>query len=122
MDARAEVRVEADEPVVVTRLGPGRHPPFPGWIQNFSRRGMGLRIAQPLALSTPLKVEWGRMMVLGEVSHCSRSGTNYLVGLELAHTIFDTEELARLANRLLEEGSASGDTADAADRRALVSK
>ena len=113
MDARAELRVEADELVAVTRLGPGIHSPFPGWIQNFSRRGMGLRIGQPVALSTPLKVEWGRMMVLGEVSHCSALECGYLVGLELAHTIFDTEELARLANRLLEEESAAGGNVDA---------
>ena len=73
---------------------------------------MGLRIGQPVALSTPLKVEWGRMMVLGEVSHCSALECGYLVGLELAHTILDTEELARLANRVLAEESTAGDLVD----------
>ncbi len=105
MDGRAGLRVEVDEPVEVTRLGEENATPFPGWIQNLSQAGMGLRVGQPVAIEAPLKIEWGRMMVLGEVAYCRPSGSDYLVGVELAHTIFDTEELARLANRLLDEES-----------------
>jgi len=107
MDARAELRVEIDEPVMVTQLGEEKHPPFPGWIQNHSRCGIGLKVGQPLALESPIKIEWGRTMVLGEVCYCLARGSDYLVGVVMAHTILDTEELARLANRLLDEESSA---------------
>jgi PilZ domain len=101
MDSRSQPRLEANEPVHVTVLG-ACDTKFLGRITHSSSRGIGILADQPAPLGSAVKVEWGHILLLGEVCHCRPEGDGYTIGLELEHALYHTEELARLAAILLE--------------------
>jgi hypothetical protein len=57
-----------------------------------------------MEVGTAVKAECNDTLLLGEVCHCQPANGQYAVGLKLEHSLLDTAELARLAERLLEEG------------------
>jgi hypothetical protein len=102
MDLRSQLRWEINEPVHVTVLGECETK-FLGRITNYSGRGIGLLADQAAPLGSALKLESGHTLLLGEVRYCHPEGDSFAIGLDLEHILFHTEELARLARRLLEE-------------------
>ena len=102
MDSRSQPRLETDEPVHVTVLGEC-DTKLLGRITNRSTRGIGLLIDRPVPLGGAVKVEWDHTLLLGEVRYCHPEGDGFAIGLDLEHALYHTEELARLAKRLLEE-------------------
>ena len=102
MDSRSQPRLEIDEPVHVTVLGEC-DTKFLGRITNSSTRGIGLVIDRRVPLGSAVKVEWGNTLLLGEIRYCRPEGDGFAIGLDLEHALYQTEELARLAERLLEE-------------------
>ena len=108
MDSRSQPGLETDEPVHVTVLGEC-DTKFLGRITNSSTRGIGLRIDRLVPLGSAVKVEWGQTLLLGEVRYCRPEGDGFTIGLDLEHALYHTEELARLARRLLEEDRLVGD-------------
>jgi hypothetical protein len=102
MDSRSQPRLETDEPVHVTVLGEC-DTKFLGRITNSSTRGIGLVVDRRVLLGSAVKVEWGHTLLLGEVRYCRPEGDGFAIGLDLEHALYHTEELARLARRLLEE-------------------
>ena len=102
MDSRSQPRLETDEPVHVTALGEC-DTKFLGRITNSSPRGIGLVVDRRVPLGSAVKVEWGHTLLLGEVRYCRAEGDGFAIGLDLEHALYHTEELARLARRLLED-------------------
>jgi hypothetical protein len=104
MDARNELRIEADQPVRITVLDESEAE-FAGRIVNYSPKGMGLLLDRPIRLEAPVKIVWANQLLLGEVCYCRGEGTAYSAGVSLMHALHNTGELAELARRLLGESS-----------------
>ena len=102
MELRSQPRLETDEPVHVTVLGESETK-FLGRITNYSSRGLGLLAEQPAPQGAAVKVEWGDTLLLGEVCYCHPEGEGFAIGLDVEHALYHTEELARLARRILDE-------------------
>ena len=102
MDSCPQPPLETNEPVHVTVLGEC-DTKFLGRITDSSTRGIGLLIDRRVPLGCAVKVEWGHTLLLGEVRYCRPEGDDFAIGLDLEHALYHTEELARLASRLLEE-------------------
>jgi hypothetical protein len=101
--------LEANEPVQVTVLGQAEVR-FAARITNCSGGSLELRSGRPVARGTAVKVEWGETLLLGEVHHCQDHAGGFTVGVSLEHALYHTEELARLARRLLDDDMQRVDT------------
>ena len=113
MDSRSQLRLETNEPVHVTVLGEC-DTRFLGRLTNCSEHGIALLTDQPVPLGCAVKVEWGHTLLLGEVRHCRPEGGGFAIGLELEHALYHTEELARLAGRILQEDTIQEDVREKA--------
>jgi hypothetical protein len=71
-------------------------------IVDESRRGMGLRLPAPVPPGSPVKIECGDQLILGEITHCSTAGGRYHAGLIVKHRLPGLADLHRL-NRALRE-------------------
>jgi hypothetical protein len=108
MELRSQPRLEIDEPVHVTVLGESETR-FLGRIANYSGNGIGLFAEGPALEGSALKVEWRDTLLLGEVRYCRPEGEGYAIGLDVEHALYHTEELARLARRILDEAEPQQD-------------
>jgi hypothetical protein len=102
MERRQRPRFETDQQVSVTVLGEPEQR-LDGRILNISAFGMRLEVPRPLAAGTLVKVEWENTLLLGEAVYSEPWGEGYAAGVKLEHALVDTEDLARLAQRLLDE-------------------
>lgn len=73
-----------------------------GLIEAHQGNYLRLRLDRAVPAGTPIKIEWGRAMILAEVTGCGYNGDHFSASLEIEHALFDTEEVARLARRLLD--------------------
>lgn len=100
MDERSSLRIKADQAVRLTLLDETGEE-FGGRILNYSRDGLGLLLERPVQLDTPVKIAWDNRLLLAEVCYCRPEGDGFAAGVCVRHALFDTEELAHLARRLL---------------------
>ncbi len=100
MERRSQSRAAIDQPVRLTLLGDAENV-IEGRIVNVSVNGVRLVTDRALRPGLPVKLEWGQTLLLGEVCYCQWQNGHFAIGLELEHALYDTAELARLANRLL---------------------
>lgn len=56
----------------------------------------------PIQPGQVLKLEWGEMLLLGEVRACRPEDCRYSILVEMEHSVRSTQELARLARALLD--------------------
>lgn len=104
MERRAETRIPWNRPVRVTLLGgPPQH--FDATLVNVSGRGARLRLDQPLACDSIIRIDLENGMLLGEVCYCATDGDGFGVGVELEHSLLNLAEVTRMRNRVLEEDS-----------------
>jgi hypothetical protein len=92
-ELRSERRLPVNnEPATVTLLdGLGRER-IPARAQDVSRSGLGLRVDRRVSTGVWVKVELGRMLILGEVRHCSpRSADEYHLGLAAKTVVHRTQ-------------------------------
>jgi hypothetical protein len=108
MELRSQPRLETNEPVHVTVMGESETK-FLGRITDYSSRGLGLLADGPAPQGAAVKVEWGDTLLLGEVCYCHPEGEGFAIGLDVEHALYHTEELARLAKRLLDEAEPQKD-------------
>jgi hypothetical protein len=64
-------------------------------------RVMQLKLPAHIHIGSPVKVEAGDTLSLGEVSYCCREGDGYVVRIELMQALHSVTELSRLARALL---------------------
>lgn len=114
MERRSEVRVELNEPVVVTPLGARPREPLGGMIVNMSGSGMLMKVPHPLKADTLVRIEASNMLLLGEVAHCEPHATGFRVGILIRHSLQNLKALQNLNQALLEsEGQPCQEPADA---------
>ncbi|MBI1791316.1 MAG: hypothetical protein HYR60_27630 [Acidobacteria bacterium] len=75
-----------------------------GRIAEHTEREIRVVIERALPPGAAVKVEWEQVLLLAEVRACGRRGDEYLAVLEIAHALYDTKELARLALTLMYPG------------------
>lgn len=71
-------------------------------VEAHDGRYLKLRLDRAVPVGMPIKIEWRGTMFLAEVTGCGYEGASYSASLEIEHALYDTEELARLASRLLD--------------------
>ena len=104
MELRSHPRLEADEPVHVTVLGPaGSEAEFWGRLTNYSSYGIGVWVEEQLPLGTKVTVDWSAAILVGEVCYCTRRDDGFNLGLKLECPLYDTLQLAILARQLNDE-------------------
>ncbi|HEV2172110.1 MAG TPA: hypothetical protein VGR71_01010 [Nitrospira sp.] len=102
VDQRSQLRIDTNEPVFVTLLGESEIR-LVGRITNYSHQGMGLHIREPAPIGGAVKIEWGNVLLLGDVCHCQADREGFAIGLWLEHALYNMRELIELARRLLDE-------------------
>jgi len=91
----------------MTALGePGAE--LPAEVVSLTGAALQVLVDTPMEVGTPVKAECNDTLMLGEVCHCQPLNGQYAVGLKLEHSLLHTAELARLAERLLDESRAAG--------------
>jgi hypothetical protein len=94
MEQRRDTRTEADQPAWITIYG-NVDTRVPGRVRNFSGRGIGIQIAQPVASGSALKIEIADSMLFGEVIYCRPEGHQYYIGVELDQAVNGLMALSR---------------------------
>jgi hypothetical protein len=94
--------LESGESLQVTILGE-HETGFPGRVEKNSRGALELVAGSPAPSGAAIKLEAGRRLFLGEVRSCRAEGQAFTICVELRHAIYNTLELARLAQRILDE-------------------
>lgn len=100
MELRREPRFETPQPVRLTVLGDQQTELF-GNVVNLSGTGMRLIVNGAIPQGTAVKLELEERLLLAEVCYCEPMGDDYAVGLNLEQSLVHTQELARLAAKLL---------------------
>jgi hypothetical protein len=100
VERRSEVRFDVDCPARVTTLD-CHATCWDGTIRNLSGWGMRLSVPQAIAAGTPLRIDAGNVMLLGEVCYCIPEGDGHRVGVIVEHILSGLDELARLNRSLL---------------------
>lgn len=95
MECRKEPRLKANQPVKVTPTGMIGMPPMSGHVLDISGSGLRLVLPNPLPCGSPIKVETGHMVMLGEVCRCEPDQNAYLVGLIVLHTATVADQPSR---------------------------
>jgi hypothetical protein len=109
MDRRREIRVEANEPVVVIELGHNRRHPMGGMIKDISGSGMLLiKLPRAVALDALVRVEASNLLLLAEVVRCEADGEEFRVALMIQHSLQNLQALENLNRILLEAKRSSG--------------
>jgi hypothetical protein len=96
MERRRSIRIPEDESVQVTSLCEAGNSQ-PGRSRNSSQGGMCVSVSQPIPVNTPVQIEWGNSVLMGEVSRCDREGGLFLLGLQLNQVLTMTAQLRGLA-------------------------
>ena len=74
-----------------------------GWVREQSTRLIEVWLDRAVPAGSLLKLESDSALFLGEVAACRPDGSGFATLLEMTHAIYNTKELARLMQRLLEE-------------------
>jgi hypothetical protein len=70
---------------------------------QFSGRGLRLVLKQPVLTGTLVKVQSDDWLMLGEVCYCRKERLNFVVGLQLEHSLTGLQELEKLNRKFLSE-------------------
>jgi len=101
---RQQPPCQSGQPVTVTVLGDGGGERR-GEVTTLTGAALWLLLDEALPQGAPVKVQCDDALLLGEVFQCQAAAGRHAVGLILEHSLLHTAELARLAERLLENVS-----------------
>ena len=102
MERRREPRIEAYQTVDLILLG-NDHDTIQAHATQFSGRGLRLVLKQPVPVGTVVKVQGDDWLVLGEVCYCRKERSNFVVGLQLEHSLMGLRELEDLNRKFTSE-------------------
>jgi hypothetical protein len=94
-------QLQAGEPVQVTVLVEGEGG-SPGTVAQSRNDNVELLIGKPAPFGAAVKLEGSDSLFLGEILSCRPEGDKFAVRVELRHALYNTQELARLAKRILD--------------------
>ncbi len=106
MDRRREPRFDCRQKVRLVNLGTDEE--MEATLANVSGRGMQLRTARRIALSTPVRVDYGEILLLGDVCYCQTEASGFLCGIKLAHTLSGGAALSNLMRQVGQDSSCGG--------------
>ncbi len=69
-------------------------------IVNVSGRGLQVKAAKALALSTPVRIDHGDNLMLGDICYSRDDGPSALCGIRLAHSLTGSAALLNLMKRV----------------------
>src|SRR5437879_2498150 len=75
----------------------------PARVLEASPAAIKVLIDKPADAGAAIRLEGENTLFLGEVRSCRYSGGQFALDIELRHALYNTQELARLARRLLHE-------------------
>jgi len=102
VERRKEPRFQIDQTARITNLR--TREVLDAQLLNISGRGARVSVPSQLPINTPLRIDVGDVMLLGDVCYCRMDAINrFSVGVALAHSIFEMESLGRLMQRLTQE-------------------
>ena len=104
MERRREPRIPLEQHAWITLLV-DPEVRCPATAVDLSGRGMKLRLSRQLAADSPVKVEIGDSMYLGEVCYCRLEHGAFVAGLAIEQVLTGLQGLARLRSKLIEDSS-----------------
>jgi hypothetical protein len=107
---RQNLRIEADQVVCITDLDNSVQ--LGGRIADISPTGLRLMLDRKVAPGASVKVEWGKVLILGEIIYCFPHDRGFVAGLEIMHRMNDKEAF-RSWNREVSETAAENRSSDA---------
>jgi hypothetical protein len=102
MERRREPRIACYQRATLTLLS-GERRTIPCHAIDLSGQGMRIVLDEPVPANTPISIEIGDWMALGEVCYSRREYTHYAVGLELDQVVMGLRELDALRRSRLNE-------------------
>jgi hypothetical protein len=91
---RLEIRFPVSEPITITLLESSRK--FSGITMDVSETGLSFRSGAPLSVSSAVKIEFGGVMVLGELRYCrpllNNAPLEYVSGVAIEQIVFGWKE------------------------------
>ena len=109
MERRREARIPLEQQAWITLLGDPEVRCQASAV-DLSGRGLKLRLSRPLAPDSPVKVEFGDAMYLGEVCYCRHEDGAFVAGVAIEQVLTGLQGLARLRNRLIADSRGNVDT------------
>src|ERR1700722_519750 len=83
LDRRTELRIEADQPVLLSVVVPIR-----GRIDGMSKSGLRVIVPRLVKAGALVEVKWDRVIVVGEVRYCQKIGPRkYSIGLKILEIV-----------------------------------
>ena len=98
LEQRQTERREISHPAKVTLLGTTPEIVH-GMVRNVSEGGTQIRLDQPLAPPTLVKIEYEDNLLLGEVIYCEETQTGWLVGVRVEHGLFALSAIANVMQK-----------------------
>ena len=111
MDRRREPRIACYQRAALTLLG-GKRRTIPCHAIDLSGQGMRIVLDEPLPVNTPVTIEIGDWMALGEVRYSQREYSHYAVGLELDQVVMGLRELDALWRNRFNQPTPPGERED----------
>lgn len=99
MGLESELCVPAGEPATV-RVLDGRRSSFRGVLQGFSGNQLRLSLDVPVGARTAVRIDFGALMVLGEVSYCETAGGGCFAGVAVDQCLTISQDLLALCETL----------------------
>src|SRR5712675_2031325 len=95
MERRREPRIQADQKVDLIVLGTDAGA-IDAHARQFSGRGLRLVVRRAVPVGTAVKVQGDDWLVLGKVRDCRKEQLDYVIGLDLEHSLMGLRELEEL--------------------------
>jgi hypothetical protein len=100
VERRQEPRITAHHPALLTTP---HALPTEVWVLDVSPKGVKLRVPEPVAIGTAVKVEAQELLLFGTITHCELKDGAYCVGIALSRPLKVLAELGKLNAALLAE-------------------
>jgi len=97
-EQRQTERHQLSHPAIVSVVGTPSQV-LHGMTRNVSESGTQIRLDEPLAPSTLVKIEYEDNLLLGEVIYCQQEQSGWLAGVQIEHGLFGLTALATAMRR-----------------------
>ncbi len=109
MERRKEPRIPLQQTVLLTslRIEDQEETSIEAVLLNASGRGISLELAVPLEIDSPVRIDVGKQVILGEVCYCNfLDSGRYIAGLICSHRMED-KDLYQLYKVLMKDDAES---------------
>ncbi|MBI4910483.1 MAG: PilZ domain-containing protein [Acidobacteria bacterium] len=72
-----------------------------GTLSNISGRGARIVVNQPFPTDTPVRIDVGETLLLGDVCYCRQDPEGFSIGVALSHSILEMTAVGDLMERLV---------------------